>query len=621
MNLDLNKPPHIGFQMKKAIILLLFTFPLIGTCDAQLNKGQIDFNKIPALRWHYQAEYSFDKTLDPASWARQKPGLHVAFGSTDELYLRSEVPDLNGPAQVWNETGWRGERLNAQVLVWSPDTIDQVRFKVSDLVNSNGNEIRKDRISLKMVRYVLSNFPYAAKDFGCDVSNDSVYLMPDRLESFERFDLPGRSVRPVWLAVDVDPNTEPGEYSGTLEIGSTKNSATLKINIVIQNQVLPGSADWNYRLDLWQNPWVVAEYYQVDPWSAEHKLLLKKHLKHYAEAGGKYITTYAVHSPWSDNSFSLEGTMVEWIKARDGSWQFDFSIFDQYVELAMEAGIDKAITVYTPVPWGHRFRYLDEKSGNYIYEEWSPDSEQFSDTWNIFLDQLRVHLTDRGWFDKTYLGINENPLEYTLAAARVIKENSVDWKITYAGDWHPELSPLLDDYSIIIGQTPSSDQIRERTTRGQTTTFYVCCTPPRPNNFVFSPPVEGRYISWLAAAHGYDGFLRWAYDAWPADPVRDARHTLWPAGDCFLVYPGGNSSIRFEKLREGIVDFEKISILRKLALNSNDRQVQDLVKDFEAHIATFALDPDFNKNEFDTEKMTESLKKGRIWIEKLSNAL
>ncbi len=28
--------------------------------------------------------------------------------------------------------------------------------------------------------------------------------------------------------------------------------------------------------------------------------------------------------------------------------------------LAMETGIDEAITIYTPVPWGNRFRYLDE---------------------------------------------------------------------------------------------------------------------------------------------------------------------------------------------------------------------------------------------------------------------
>ncbi len=147
---------------------------------------------------------------------------------------------------------------------------------------------------------------------------------------------------------------------------------------------------------------------------------------------------------------------------------------------------------------------------------------------------------------KTYLGINENPLEYTLAAAKIIKENSKDWKITYAGDWHPELTQILDDYSPVIGSEPSQQQLAERKSRGATTTFYICCTPSRPNTFVFSPPVEGRYVSWYASAYGYDGFLRWAYDAWPADPVRDARHTLWPAGDCFLVYPGGNSSIRLK---------------------------------------------------------------------------
>jgi hypothetical protein len=78
---------------------------------------------------------------------------------------------------------------------------------------------------------------------------------------------------------------------------------------------------------------------------------LKQHLKLYADAGGKYITTYAVHSPWSENSYTLEETMIEWIKLKNGLWKFEYDIFDQYVQLAMETGIDKAITIYTPVPW------------------------------------------------------------------------------------------------------------------------------------------------------------------------------------------------------------------------------------------------------------------------------
>ena len=91
-------------------------------------------------------------------------------------------------------------------------------------------------------------------------------------------------------------------------------------------------------------PWAVAWYNHVEPWSPEHKMLLKQHLKHYADAGGTYITTYGVHSPWSDNSYMIEGGMIEWIKKADGTWAFDYKIFDEYVELAMECGIDEAIT-------------------------------------------------------------------------------------------------------------------------------------------------------------------------------------------------------------------------------------------------------------------------------------
>jgi hypothetical protein len=363
---------------------------------------------------------------------------------------------------------------------------------------------------------------------------------------------------------------------------------------------------------------VLASLFHVVPWSQDHQALLRKHLKLYADAGGKIITTYTVQSPWSDNSYVLEGTMIGWLKTSRGAWKFDYSIFDQYVQLAMEVGIDKAITIYTPIPWGHRFRYLDESSGNFVHEEWSPKSEQFKAFWKVFLDDLKAHLKKKGWFEKTYLGINENPLELTIAAVKLIKEHSKEWKITYAGDWHAELSPLLTDYSVIITSEPSRKELQERSRRGFTTTYYVCCNPPQPNNFVFSTPVEGRYLGWYAAAYGYDGFLRWAYDAWPADPMRDARHTLWPAGDCFLVYPGGNSSIRFEKLREGIVDYEKIRILRGLARQSRNEQAKNLVKSLENHLNRFTREPDYARRDYDVRRMTQELEQGKRLVDALS---
>lgn len=305
--------------------------------------------------------------------------------------------------------------------------------------------------------------------------------------------------------------------------------------------------------------------------------------------------------------------MIEWVKKKDGAWKFDYNIFDEYVQMCMDLGIDKAITIYTPVPWGFRFRYMDEKTGNYVYVSWPPESKEFKSFWNIFLTDLKKHLDQKGWFEKTYLGINENEMEQTLAAIKVIKEHSKKWKITYAGNWHKELDTLLDDYCFLYGNESNVDVVNQRSKRGQTTTYYVCCNPPVPNNFVFSPPVEGRWISWYTAAHNYDGFLRWAYDAWPNDPMRDARHEIWPAGDCFLVYPGGNSCIRFEKLREGIVDFEKLRIIKEKAAVSKDPAVKNLIAQLNNHLQTFLTEKDF-----DSKKITADVQKGRDLVDQLS---
>jgi hypothetical protein len=345
-------------------------------------------------------------------------------------------------------------------------------------------------------------------------------------------------------------------------------------------------------------------------------LLLKKHMKLYADAGGKYITTYAVHSPWADNSFRIEGTMIDWTKQEDGTWKFDYDIFDRYVELAMGVGVDEAITIYSPVPWGNRFRYRDGKTGNYAYEIMAPDSKAFKTFWNIFLTDLKTHLQRKGWFEKTYIGINESEMKQTLAAIQVVKDHSKDWRITYAGDWHKELDLLLSDYSFLYGKEPSLKEAAERSARGASSTYYVCCNPAKPNNFVFSPPIEGRWISWYAVAYGYDGFLRWAYDAWPEDPTRDARHGSWAAGDCFLVYPGANSGIRFEKLREGISDAEKIRVLREKAAKSTDKNIKKLMVEFDQHLKSFTTERDFNE-----QKITDAVQTGKKMIDQLSETL
>ena len=65
---------------------------------------------------------------------------------------------------------------------------------------------------------------------------------------------------------------------------------------------------------------------------------------------------------------------------------------------------------------------------------------------------------------------------------------------------------------------------------------------------------------------GLDGFLRWAWNSWPQDPVQDATYWGWLAGDTYLVYPDGSPSLRFLELRNGIIASEKVRLLKEKGL-------------------------------------------------------
>jgi hypothetical protein len=156
--------------------------------------------------------------------------------------------------------------------------------------------------------------------------------------------------------------------------------------------------------------------------------------------------------------------------------------------------------------------------------------------------------------------------------ARLLKANAPHLHLSLAGNEPASKFSDIDlkDFTIILfeanSQTPA--EIARRRAQHRTTTYYPCMDPLRPNNFVTSPPAEGIWLGYYTAEAGYDGWERWAFTNWPRDPFHDCdyspvllEHQL-PPGDTFLVYPGPMSSIRWEMIRAGVVEFEKLVWLR-----------------------------------------------------------
>jgi hypothetical protein len=474
------------------------------------------------------------------------------WGSIDVRYSKTQVPTTTKKSPLLR--AWRGERVSAQAVLATSKELKNVSFTVSDL-KSGKNIIPASAIKKYFVRYVLAEPFYNKKDS---------MLCADRLDPVENLKVDANTTRPIWLDIHVPTEAKPGTYQGTVTMNCDGKKLSLSIQLQVADKVLPEPSKWAFHLDLWQNPYAVARYYEVPLWSQQHFDLMRPMMKLLASAGQKIITCSVISRPWNGQTFDPFESMIAKMKQLDGTWKYDYTVFDKWVEFMMSCGITEQIDCYTLVPWHYRFDYYDCATNSVKELACRPGEAKYHDFIVPFLKDFSSHLRQKGWFERTYIAMDERPTDQMEAAWRTIQDADPEFKIEGAANYNveSEAADRVDDISVAFQYNLlKKEALARRTAKGQKITFYTCCGPERPNTFTFSPPAESAYLGWHALACGYDGYLRWAYNSWTKQPNQDSRYGNWPAGDCYLVYPGG-SSIRFERLIEGIQAYEKARLLR-----------------------------------------------------------
>jgi len=91
------------------------------------------------------------------------------------------------------------------------------------------------------------------------------------------------------------------------------------------------------------------------------------------------------------------------------------------------------------------------------------------------------------------------------------------------------------------------------------------------------------------------------------DPLRDSRFRTWPAGDTYIVYPQGRSSIRYERMLEGIQDYTKVNLLIKMLEESNDQLNLTKLNAKIAKLNTAKRYADWNKDLNDAKNFVNEL--------------
>lgn len=500
-------------------------------------------------------------------WDQQKTPVNLSWASTDVRYPKRSIPAVKSTKR-WQTKAWKGERVNAQAVLWTTEALEDAVISVTDLKNGSA-VIPASAIRTSFVRYVMTDELNKDGRGACGHRENKAEwdssIVADVLDIVKIRDVKQRTTQPIWMNVWVPQTAKAGKYKGVLTV-SGKNFAPmdLQIEVEVTDRALPAPKDWAFHLDLWQNPYAVARYYQVPLWSREHFDAMLPVMKLLADAGQKVITATIMHKPWAGQTEDFFDSMVFRLKKIDGTWEYDYTVFDQWVEFMMnEVGIDRQINCYTMIPWALSFDYFDQATNRVQFVEAKPGEAAYEEYWGVFLKDFARHLREKGWFDKTTIAMDERGLEAMQAAIRVIRQADPAFKISLAGNYHPEIEADLYDLCLAYGHNFPEGVKEARDKAGKVSTVYTCCTEPLPNVFTFSPPAEATWTGWHVAAGQYDGFLRWAYNSWTIDPLRDSRFRTWAAGDCYIVYPGARSSIRMERLVEGIQDWEKIRLLRE----------------------------------------------------------
>ena len=536
-----------------------------------------------------------------------EPSLGGTIEDANTQYTQSRYGEIAAKdKKTASLSAWKNDKAISEIVLFSKNcSLKNVRLTAGALTSTDGGLIGAEHVK---TAFIKSAKAYNGRYLGYGDPNRAYpeATVANRSETSDilyqkggAIDIAWNSLQPVWVEFDIPKDAKAGTYTGTLEASADGIEAPLQFTyqLTVYDVALPNAETYGdtFDIELWQYPYSSAEYYGVEPFSARHLELMKSSMLKYKEVGGHAITTTIVEEAWSGQTYSKNDvhypSMVKWTKQSDGSFSYDYTDFDKWVAFCKdEIGIADKIVLYSIAPWHNSFTYWED--GNLKKEGFTAGSQRYVEVWTDFLTDLAGHLEEKGWFDESYIGIDERG--FSKAAFDLIDsvKNSQGKSFQTAGAMDgfvnkKDLAMRVTDLNVgdnAAAEHPEefADLLRERKEKGLRTTLYSC-TEHSPGNFSLSIPAESYWSVINAARMGTAGFLRWAYDAWVEDPLRDTTHNAFEPGDCFLIFPDekdaqnpeSKSSVRLERMAEGIRDVNKLLYLEK-EMPSLSEQIQGL---------------------------------------------
>jgi glycosyl hydrolase family 123 len=261
--------------------------------------------------------------------AARRKEFHVWSRDIHTRLTPADYGDPNEPDRPVRIVAARNGTFCGMLGVGADGPIKGLAASVTDLTSADG----KNKIAAASVDLLYGSVGRTMPGWYDNVHEATPSLVPAKVYRRRRVEPSDGAAVPIIVRARVPADAAPGDYRGSVTVRAEgAEPRTLPVELHVTGWTVPDPKKYRTYIGVYQSPTSTYMQYKVEPWGKEHMRLLGEAFRLLGRLGNKLVLVHAVEN----TQFGNERGMIHWIKQADGSWKHDYSIFEKYLDLAIQ---------------------------------------------------------------------------------------------------------------------------------------------------------------------------------------------------------------------------------------------------------------------------------------------
>ena len=542
------------------------------------------------------AFFIVDYTSEIAGLSGSTGGVSLSWtDASRRVPKNSRVVEIHPAAPILIEAA-KNDFESFQIVVRGGENSAQLSVCVSELTGPDNATLESENIQLRRAFYHEVKVPTDGSAAAGFYPDALVPLEGGMNSPSEPLTVGAHENLPLWITVRVPNDAAAGDWHGQVRLRDSDGTLDAQIPFTLHV--------WNFALPK-KNRIRTAFGLSFDTIFRYHRCTTDEEKRIVLD---KYLRSFADHriSPYFPTPFAHYRTAWQ-PDGPEPSCALDFTEFDRELGPILE---QYPFTDFRLDISGLRH---DEPIAGY-----APGSDDYEAMYADYLRKLEQHLESKGWLDRAYCYWTDEPEEkdydFVTDGFALLSKNAPKIRRMLTEEPSDKLAEQLAakgsniDIWCPVSHLYQNAEAQKRENFGEQMWWYVCCGPVAPycTEFTDHPALELRLWLWQTYQRGISGVLIWTTNFWtndtffpetPQNPYLDpmcyatgpgGSRGYYGNGDGRFIYPplsaldanasergacldGPVEGIRWEMLREGIEDYEMLTMLSDAYAKNKER--------------------------------------------------